>query len=333
MSRTAGRAIAAIVLLGCLAVTAACHRGGREAAADAPKPAAVAGGGKSVWVELGTQSGPIPSGVRSEPAHLLLAGGQPILVDAGDGASEQLAKAHVPLTEVRTVFISHLHFDHTGGLFAVLGLRYQGGGVALPPLTVYGPPGTKALVRALTSAIQPGAALAAGPPPDDRVVELTDGSKVSLDGVNVTAAANSHYVLWNGSGPKPVSLSYRFDMPDRSIVYTGDTGPSDKVERLAQGADLLVSEVMDADVALAAIRRERPDLPAFALLFVRRHFDKEHLSPDQVGLMAQQAGVHALVLTHFGGADGSQAQIDRLTQTIAKHYKGPIRFANDLDRF
>ena len=40
-----------------------------------------------------------------------------------------------------------------------------------------------------------------------------------------------------------VSLSYRFDLADRSIVYTGDTGPSKAVVALAQGADLLVVRV------------------------------------------------------------------------------------------
>ncbi|HWB53293.1 MAG TPA: hypothetical protein VG722_03845 [Tepidisphaeraceae bacterium] len=55
--------------------------------------------------------------------------------------------------------------------------------------------------------------------------------------------------------------------------------------------------------------------------------------PDQVGLLAVHAGVHRLVLTHFGGATGSEDQIARLTKIIASHYKGPIHFANDLERF
>jgi ribonuclease BN (tRNA processing enzyme) len=151
--------------------------------------------------------------------------------------------------------------------------------------------------------------------------------------VQVTVAANSHYRLWNAPGPKPVAFSYRFDLPDRSIVYTGDTGPSGNVEKLAHGADLLVSEIMDADTALGTIERSYPLVPGFLFSGVRDHFTEEHLLPDQVGLLAAHAGVHALVLTHFGGANGSRDQIVRLTKIIAGHYKGPIRFANDLDRF
>ena len=288
---------------------------------------------KSVWVELGTQSGPIPSPTRSEPAHLLLWHDQAVLIDAGDGASRQLARAHVDLGAVKTVFLSHLHFDHTGGLFAFLGMRYQGSGPGCSTVTIYGPPGTKRLVEGLRAAIQPGAGLSPMAPPDVNVVELSDGAKVSLGDIDVTAAANTHYNLWNGAGAKPVALSYRFTLPDRSIVYTGDTGPSPAVEKLARGADLLVSEIMDADTALAAIERKYPLVPGLAFSFVREHFTKEHLLPDQVGLLAARAGVHALVLTHFGGDANDSRQIARLTQTIATRYKGPIRFANDLDRF
>lgn len=288
----------------------------------------------TTWVELGTQSGPIPSGVRSEPAHLLLSGGQAILIDCGDGASGQLAKAHVSLDQVHTILISHLHFDHTGGLFALLGMRYQGGGNFAGPLTIYGPPGTRQMVDTLRQAMLPAAALAPQPPPDYRVIEINDGSRLSLGAVTVTAAANSHYALWTGKGAQPVSLAYRFDTPGRSIVYTGDTGPSDKVQALAKGADLLVSEIMDADTAIAAIKRNHPKIPGVLFGFVKDHFTKEHLLADQVGQLAAGAGVKAVVLTHFGGAvAGDQAQIQRLTHQIGQSYKGPVTFANDLDRF
>jgi len=287
----------------------------------------------ATWVELGTQSGPIPSGVRSEPAHLLLSGGQAILIDCGDGASGQLAKAHVGLDGVSTILISHLHFDHTGGLFAFLGMRYQAGGNFVGPVTIYGPPGTKQMVDALRQAMLQAGALAPQAPPQITVVELNDGSKITLGNVAVTAAANSHYALWKGKGAAPVSLAYRFDAPGRSIVYTGDTGPSDKVQALAKGADLLVSEIMDADTAIATIRREHPKIPGFLFGFVKDHFTKEHLLADQVGLLASRAGVKALVLTHFGGATGDPGQIARLTHAIGQTYKGPVTFANDLDRF
>lgn len=285
------------------------------------------------WVELGTNSGPIPTPEHSQPAHLLLWKGNPVLVDAGDGAAEQLAKVGVSLSQIETVFISHLHFDHIGGLFALMGLRYQGSPAGVKPLTIYGPPGTKQVVAGLRSAIGPGSALLPVEPPEYSVVELTDGSTVDLGGLTVTAAENSHYQLWEGEGGRPVSLSYRYDLPDWSVVYTGDTGPSENVEKLAQNADMLVSEIMDADVTLKLLEKDRPDMPLSARHFIQSHFTKQHLSPEEVGKLAARAGVGSLVLTHFGGNNGESSQISGLTARIAKEYSGAIMFAEDLQQF
>ncbi len=82
---------------------------GAPASADTP-PA------RATWTTLGTNSGPIPRKDRSEPANLLRYGDQAILVDAGDGASVQLAKAGVPLAGLHALVISHLHWAVIGRL-------------------------------------------------------------------------------------------------------------------------------------------------------------------------------------------------------------------------
>lgn len=291
-----------------------------------------------VFVTLGTNAGPIPDPERGEPANLLQTGSASILIDAGDGVSERLGKAGVALVAVDTLFISHLHFDHTGGLFALLGQRYQT--IATRPLTIYGPPGTKRTVAGLIAAMgpitDPGTNLRARSPlaPDAavQVIELADGDKVTLGELTVTVARNTHYD--NGGGGwenrDTASYAYRFDMPGRSIVYTGDTGPSPSVEALARGADLLVAEVMDPDEAIATLHRSRPDLPAAALQMVERHHRLQHLSPHEAGLMAARAGVHALVLTHIGISDAGLAKARR---EIRAAYHGPVTFARDGQRF
>jgi hypothetical protein len=47
----------------------------------------------------------------------------------------------------------------------------------------------------------------------------------------VTVAENSHFSLLEGNTDRAegVALSYRFDLADRSSVYTGDTCPSKAV--------------------------------------------------------------------------------------------------------
>lgn len=292
----------------------------------------------SVWTTLGTMSGPIADPQRSQPANLLRDGDQTILIDAGDGAAEQLAKIGVPLDAVQTIIISHIHFDHTGGLFAILGMRFQ----TLSPgvLTIYGPHGTRQLVNGLLAAMQPMVDLSTAahartlikPVDSVKVVEITDGSKFVIGPISVSAAVNTHYSFDPNSPEwkRFQSLSLRFDMSDRSIVYTGDTGPSPNVQRLAHGANLLVSEIIDPDSALAQLKKIRPDIPFYVTPFIENHFRHEHLTADEVGLMAQRAGVKALVLTH----DAMDADhIAKAAPIIAAHFKGKVTFAHDLQNF
>jgi ribonuclease BN (tRNA processing enzyme) len=289
---------------------------------------------QSVFVTLGTQSGPIPSVARAQPANVVMWRDEVILVDAGDGVVEQLTKAGVPLGAVDAVLISHLHFDHIGGLFALLGRRYQ----AMHPgaVIVYGPPGIKSLVDGLLAGMQPSFDLIRRPDLVVSVREVSDGARFSLGEATVTVAANSHYrARFKEGSPEDMrfqSLSFRFDLPDRSLVYTGDTGPSENVARLARNVDVLICEVMDPVAALENIRRSRPDVAEASLASVEQHFAMEHLSPAQAGRLAQQAHARRLVLTHIGGVTDRE-QLAAMREAIAREYRGPIAFAEDLDRF
>ena len=153
--------------------------------------------------------------------------------------------------------------------------------------------------------------------------------------MTVTAAQNTHYDFAPGSAEDRAykSLSLRFELTARSIVYTGDTGPSTSVERLAKGADLLVSEMIDVDGTLEVGRRTAPDMPAIARQQLVRHLTTHHLTPAEVGALAARAGVKAVAITHFAaGADNAPRAASYL-KTIAQIYPGPVRIANDLDRF
>lgn len=315
-------------LTAALLLTLSSHPESRAAAA-----AEEASAKRVTWIELGTQAGPVPSADRSQPAHLLQWDDQAILVDVGEGAAQQLAKVGVKPVEIDTIVISHLHFDHIGGLFGLLGMRYQASVGGASPLVIYGPPGTQAIVEKLLAAFTPATALTHMAAPAYEVRELHDGSRLDMGGVTVTAAGNSHYDLWPDAAGRPVSLSYRFDTPGRSIVYTGDTGPSRAVETLAEGADMLVSEIMDVESALAPIRSGTAKLSEKDEAYIRDHFTKQHLVPDELGKLAAAAKVKSLIVTHFGGASNDPKQIPELTKQIGKHYKGPIIFARDLDKF
>ncbi|MET3808213.1 ribonuclease BN (tRNA processing enzyme) [Nakamurella sp. UYEF19] len=292
----------------------------------------------STWTTLGTMGGPIASAHRSQPANLLMHNGSDaILIDSGDGAVDQIQKAGIDLAKVGTVILSHLHLDHTAGLYGVIGRRLQ---QHIPgELRIYGPPGTGQVVKEITASQQYVADLLNTDsaaknltPTTVKVTEITDGAVFTAGAAKVSATTNSHYGFKDGTADAArfQSLSYRFDLPGRSIVYTGDTGPSANVDRLAAGADLLVSEIIDADQALADLRASRADIPALASHALLNHFAEQHLTAQAVGDLARRAGVKAVVLTHNPMNDTS---LQKAGVTLAGLYQGPVAFAADLDTY
>jgi ribonuclease BN (tRNA processing enzyme) len=167
------------------------------------------------------------------------------------------------------------------------------------------------------------------------VVELRDGAQVDYAGMTVSVRNNSHYSFDPASGlaERFESLSFRFNLPGRSIVYTGDTGPSSAVEELARGADLLIAEMMDVEHTVANVRRNNPNMPEAARLAMERHLREHHLLPADVGQMANRAGVRGVVVTHFIGRERNEPGHFEYLRQISAHYSGPVVIANDLDAF
>ena len=307
----------------------------------AQQPAAAApDSDTAVWITLGTGGGPILRVRRAGPANALVLGGEVILFDAGEGVIQGLARAGLRLDQVSTVVISHLHPDHIAGLSALIALRWHVS--ATSPLVIAGPPGTSELVDGIIASLKP---VEATKSPDEKPSPSTanwvaarviacDGTSQMIGRVQIKAVRNSHYSLRDGTDSKTAtSCSFRIEAGERSIVYTGDTGPSPAVTALARHAELLVSEVMDLDAALANVDRQSAYLTAEQREGVNWHLKAHHLTAEQVGVLAQEAEVGQVVLTHLVPGDDGETTTAGYTAGIANTFRGKVIVAEDGYRF
>lgn len=295
----------------------------------------------SQWITLGTHGGPVPHAQRAEPSNLLLTGDEAYLVDVGDGAANQLARVGVPLQRLSGLFISHLHFDHMGGLAAVIGLRFQTETPGV--LTIYGPPGTRTLVEGIVASMAPAAEAGYGVPGEVAgdpaagvsVVEWRGGETAQVGSMTVRNVENTHYSFAAGSPQhgRYASLSFRFDLADRSILYTGDTAPSEAVNQLGAGVDLLVAEMIDLEGLLGAMGPARGDRPGGPPPILIEHLRTHHLTPQQVGEMARAMDAGEVVVTHLVIGNAGRDAWRRYEAEIGMQYDGPVTVAQDLDGF
>jgi ribonuclease BN (tRNA processing enzyme) len=285
---------------------------------------------------LGTAGGSSVSLVRAEPASLLVVHGTPYLIDVGAGVTYQLVKAGYQPASIHKVFITHHHADHDAGLEPLMSLQWSRRGLeALDslPVDIYGPPATQFMVHAILDSIGVTERIwhagvdqlrPAAPMFQAHDIEQ-DGTVYRDDLVRVTAVENTHFsVPSSGPSGKDRSLAYRFDTPDGSVVFTGDTGPSRAVERLAQDADALVGEVFAAPADYVNYVPKTEIEKQMAL-----HMAHEHLTPEEVGRMASAAHVKMVILTHFVPGNSIE-DMSIFTEGVKKHFAGPVIAGKDL---
>lgn len=295
---------------------------------------------------LGTSGGPISRKIRSQPASLLTIDKVHYLIDAGAGVTRQLTQADVALTDIRQIFLSHLHGDHVAGLAPLLMFDWVLG--AKRPVGVYGPPGTNTFLAAAIDYISiPVEIFRSQYPPrpqlNERFLATEPEVKSGIDPtliytdelVKVWAVENSHYATMKSTSRpygRDKSYSYRFDTPERSIVFTGDTGPSKSLIELSRDADVLVTEVIDLERQIQ-IMRNMTQLPDKEITALVDHMKSEHITPEKIGMLATAASVKQIVLTHIVPGLDHETDVTPYIKGIRKYYSGPISFGMDLACF
>jgi ribonuclease BN (tRNA processing enzyme) len=290
-------------------------------AAQVPSSAPPAAGATQV-VMLGTgtpQANPDASG----PAVAIVVNGAAYLVDCGPGvvrraaAAERKGIAALSVQNIKVAFITHLHSDHTLGYPDLIFSPWVLG--RTDPLEVYGPRGLQDMTDHIEKAWAKdidvrtnGLAHLNKTGYQVHVHEIAPG--VIYQDKNVTVRA---FLVAHGSWDQ--AFGYRFDTPTRSIVLSGDTGPTEAIAKACNACDVLLHEAY-SEVSFATLPPDR-----------QKYFRSFHTSSVELAREAAQAKPGLLVLYHQ--MYWSPTSEEQLLKEVQQRYSGRAVSAHDLDVF
>ena len=303
------------ILLGCV-----CALGWTALFAQSPTPGA--GSSRTQVVMLGTGN-PSADPDRSGPSVAIVVNNTPYLVDCGPGVVRRASAAFrkgmpgLAIQKLKTLFVTHLHSDHTLGypdlIFSpwVLGRK--------DAVEAYGPTGLKAMTDHLLAAYSEDIAI--------RIDGLEHGNrtgyKVNVHEIkpgvvykdeNVTVKA---FPVHHGSWKE--AYGYRFETSDKVIVLSGDCAPSESVIENCNGCDVLLHEVYTQ----LGYDQSKEDWRTYITNF--------HTSTKELAEIATKAKPKLLVLYHqmfFGGEKDTE---EVLLEEMRSGYSGKIVSAHDLE--
>lgn len=272
---------------------------------------------------------PFPNPERSGPATAIVVDDRAYLVDAGAGVMRRasaaiartpaLAPALAP-PKIALAFITHLHSDHTIGLPDLI---FTGWMMGRRELQIYGPDGTEAMTRHVLAAWERDIDIRTNDLEHHHALHVSAhdaqaGVVFKDDKVTVTAFPVAH-------GAWKPAFGYRFQTPDRVIVISGDTSPTDEIVRQCNGCDMLIHEVYP----VSAVVPQMPDWKSYSA--------KYHTSTAELAAIATRAKPKRLVVYHIAGRnpdsrDGLFSD-EQVLSEIRAGYKGDVAVAKDLDVF
>jgi ribonuclease BN (tRNA processing enzyme) len=267
-------------------------------------------------VFLGTGN-PAANPDRSGPATAIVVNGTPYLVDFGPGVVRRAAAAvrdrgvtGLQPANLHVAFATHLHSDHTVGFPDLIFSPWTLGRHI--PLEVYGPKGIKAMAQHLEEAYRLDIETRTNAYGNQREFpnghnvnahEISTGVVYKDDNVTVTAFPTKHAME---------SYGYRFDTPDRKIVISGDTNPTQATVDACNECDVLIHE----GIALSWLATRPSTFQAFAA--------KYHTTTPQLAELAGKAKPKLLIVYHTD-------EPDQVLHEMLERYPGHVVVAHDLD--
>jgi len=232
-------------------------------------------------------SGTWPNEGSATSGYLVQHEGFNLYVDAGTGTLANLQQ-HIRLSDIHGILITHEHPDHFVDLYPTFYAWFYGE-LGTPGLPVHVPLTFRQKLAGMVSIDSQVAMHTAF-----AFSDVTPGDGFELGPFKVKTEPMEHLGL--------PALGYRLEAGGHVLAYTGDTGPTEHVEKLARDADLLLAE---------ATWQDPDDLLPF------------HLSARQAAVHAREAGAGRLVLTHIWPTLDHEVSVAQ----AAEDYDGPIELA------
>lgn len=275
---------------------------------------------------LGTGS-PTPSVKRAGSGYLVETESDVFVFDCGPGSYRRFLETGKQPTEVTQLFVTHWHYDHCTDLAPYILQRWDQGAGEIPELKVYGPQPIRRILEALfeTDGVfdsdleartknEASVALyhARGgrgtrERPRPIITEAEHGSEFRGDDWMVRAIEVPH------AQPYLRCLAYRLDSGGYSLVYSGDSGPTDRMISFSEGADVLIH---------------------MCHYLTGTEFNEAMLkgcgSPKMIANLARDAGVKTVILTHITGQIDKPGVREQVISEVREIFQGTVVFGEDL---
>ncbi|MEZ5336490.1 MAG: MBL fold metallo-hydrolase [Methanolobus sp.] len=245
---------------------------------------------------LGTGTG-IPQAGRVQSGVLMDTGESLLLFDCGCGVLGRIYESGYHHNDIDAIIVTHLHLDHVGDILALIKANWL---VGKTDMRLYGPQGTKEWFDKTLDVY------------DYLRDRFTVGIIELVPGEEFTPKGNDGNCNCHISCAKTIhtenSLAYLVESEGKSVVYTGDTEPCEKIMELAENTEVLIHEC------------------SFPLGFPMTN----HTTPDMMTLMMEEYPLTSkeLYLTHlYPHMDGHYREA---VEHIRKYYKGNVSIAKDL---
>jgi len=286
-------------------------------------------------VALCGSGSPLPDPTRAGPCSAVIIDGKMFIVDIGGGAVRNLGLMGLNPGATEALLLTHFHSDHIDGMGELMLQRWAGGGRDAP-LPVIAPEGVEVIVDGLNAAYAAdvqyriahhGEATmpATGAGGTAQPFSLPEGQEQTLvydqDGIKITAFSVAHKPI------KP-AVGYRFDYKGRSVVFSGDTVKLPIVAEICNGCDLLVHEVLNAEMvgtletAFGKNGRKR-------LAKIMADIPDYHTTPVEAAQTASAAKAGMLVLSHVVPALPVDYLDTYFMEGVNVAYDGPVVLGKD----